>query len=270
MLSSTDLIALNLSLFQLPLPSLTPPLPHTDFSSSDRQSFLDTLFRNASENLRSIVPLSALLPALSNLAPSSYIENFSTLCKESIRFYGLRPRCLLTGTSYQWDDLFKMRAALMSQHHSGSYFILQHGGNMGLSLFNQAEDHQLLTANIFLTWGWNSSHASARSFYSHKRLFTTLPSVRSDILFLTSAYPRYFYSYYSAPIGFENISHLLQLIYLSSRLLDTTQFRIRFRCDEYPHSWSTASLISQVDPRIITSNVESTSITVISRMPPFL
>ena len=65
MLSSTDLIALNLSLFQLPLPSLTPPLPHTDFSSSDRQSFLDTLFRNASENLRSIVPLSALLPALS-------------------------------------------------------------------------------------------------------------------------------------------------------------------------------------------------------------
>lgn len=88
--------------------------------------------------------------------PIIYLEGLSSLgdLTSSLR-WAKKPKAIVTGNSFYYDDIFKVWCAERVEY-GAPLIALQHGGHFGLAeSFNH--DHQIAISNQFVSWGWSDS-----------------------------------------------------------------------------------------------------------------
>ncbi len=232
-ISLVDLSKLQLAMGQLPWP--VSPLVKVEGTEHNLQlrATIDT-------GLEGISTFESLLDTLiRKWIPRAYIENFQEFRESALKNFPSSPEVIYTANAYQADDGFKMWAAHHVIENGVPLAIGQHGGNMGIALFSQAEDHQKAIADKFFTWGWigegDDKVQSAPAMKLGK--LKAKPDNRGDILITTASYPRYFYCHYSIPVAGQYLNYLQDQIDFI-KCLDTNlcQF-VRIRPDSDSFGW---------------------------------
>ncbi len=175
--------------------------------------------------------------------PKIYLEEFSDFRLKVLSSFPDKPRAIYTGNAYQEDDGFKTWCAEQQEFHGVPLIIAQHGGNMGISRFNQTEDHQKLIAERFLTWGWNEGkNPNVIPFPALKLLPWKIKHNDSGkILLTTASYPRYFYCHYAVPIAGQYLEYINEQITFLARLVPDALDDILIRPDQDNFGWSFAA-----------------------------
>jgi len=151
--------------------------------------------------------------------PKYYLESFLCARSKALNLFPKNPVKILTGTAYQANEGFKIWIA-EQKIKNVPLIILQHGGNMGLSLRNQTEDHQLKVANHFLSWGWKRKNYYNISIAPALQLLQKNISRRVDgsIAVFLATYPKYFYCSYSVPFAGQYLNYIDSIIDFASNL----------------------------------------------------
>jgi putative transferase (TIGR04331 family) len=145
--------------------------------------------------------------------PKIYLENFLCARSKALNLYPKNPTRIFTSTAYQAKEGFKIWVAEQKKKNV-PLIILQHGGNMGLSLRNQSEDHQLKIANQFLSWGWKRKNYHNITKSPPLQLLRQNINCRVDgsIAVLIGVYPKYFYCGYSVPFAGQYLKYADSII----------------------------------------------------------
>lgn len=171
--------------------------------------------------------------------PRAYLEDFQGLEKEALRKFPQNPDVILTANAYQSDEGFKIWAAHQAMKNT-PLIIEQHGGNMGIGLFNQSEDHQIKIADTFASWGWSSCAsknvlpmpsiplASSRVLISKNN---------GNILMTIASYPRYFYAHYSIPVAGQVLRYVEEQIAFVKMLEPETHRALKIRLSDDLYGW---------------------------------
>jgi putative transferase (TIGR04331 family) len=200
--------------------------------------------------------LSLLNKFIINLMPKSYLEDFGTLRHKVLKYFPVDPKMIITGIGYQVDDSSKIWIA-EKKNEKVPYVIIQHGGNMGIAHHNQAELHQIKTADFFCSWGWVTPE--------FKKKIIPMPSLQlikkkirndisGDILVLLGNYPRFFYSHYSVPIASQFYEYIKRhdVILNISNSEKSRKLTIKLNGEDY--NWGTKRYINQKYPFVKIAN----------------
>ena len=140
--------------------------------------------------------------------PVAYLEGYNLLSSRSLKTYPCTAKKIFDKNSWNTDDLSKVWIA--NQVQSGKkYYIGQHGGNYGVSLWNFTEDHQLLISDKFISWGWIDEKFSNIAPLGNN---STKMERSSDILgkdralLVQMALPRFSYHMYSVVVGTNQLN----------------------------------------------------------------
>ena len=142
--------------------------------------------------------------------PKSYLEDYIKLTYNISKKMPTQPKSIFTANAYQADDIFKIWAA--EQKDLGVPLIIgQHGGQFGITKFNQTIDHQLLISSKFITWGWtedlndNVIPMPSMQLSGNNSIKSTKDG---DILCVLSSHPPYFYCHQSLPVSEQFLSYI--------------------------------------------------------------
>ena len=164
--------------------------------------------------------------------PKIYVEGFVAFRERALRELPKNTRVIYTVNAYQGDDTFKFWCA--ERMSSGARLIVgQHGGNFGVSLINQTEDHQLKIADDFLSWGWKrAGYFNVTPQASIKLSNNKIQQCDSgDILHVLACFPRYFHCHYSMPAAGQFLDYLEEQIDFIKQLDGETASKIKLRLD---------------------------------------
>jgi putative transferase (TIGR04331 family) len=217
-----------------------------DFPPSKRNLSLREKLSNitfASKGFESV--LARLIPLF---IPKSYVEDFPKLRANALKTLPKNPTSIFTANAYQADEMFKVWAA-ENQFLGIPLLIGQHGGTFGMASVHQSEEHQLRTANNFVTWGWESAGCDKIVRLPSMQLSGRASIKRNQngsVLHVLSSFPRYFYQYYSMPAAGQYLVYIKNQIKFLSELdedvLDKT--RIRLDASSSNRAWDTAKALS--------------------------
>lgn len=186
------------------------------------------------------IPFERLLDRLiPRMIPRLYVEDFADLMTDALSKMPHRPKVLMTANAYQADDAFKLWAA----HHVAKgvpLVIAQHGGNMGLSRFNQTEDHQIRSADVFASWGWTRQETPNVYPLPALKLVGDTPRFdpRGEIIVATGAFPRYFYCHYSVPVAGQVLEYISAQLRFRDGLDPRFGGLLKFLLDRDEFGWS--------------------------------
>jgi putative transferase (TIGR04331 family) len=179
------------------------------------------------------------------LMPKAYLENFAQLSSEAYKIFPKNTRVIVTANAYQADDSFKIWAAC-NVEKGVPLIIEQHGGNFGIGRVNQSEDHQVMIADFFASWGW--SNESIKSIKPMPSLLLTeynsKPNGSGDIIVALPSFPRYFYNFISFPAGGQFLNYIDEQLKLFSLLSGPARERLRIRLDSDSFGWEIKSRLS--------------------------
>lgn len=215
------------------LPILVEPeikLPPTAVDKNKR----DALFICQGKNKFEIF-FEALIPLF---IPKLYVENFLCARSKALNLYPRNPTRIFTSTAYQANEGFKIWAAEQKTKNV-PLIILQHGGNMGLSLRNQSEDHQLKIANQFLSWGWKRENYHNITKAPPLQLLRKNINTRSGgtIAVVVGAYPKFFYCGYSSPFAGQCLTYADSIIDFVNNLDERTKELIELQIPQNGSDW---------------------------------
>ncbi|MGA1823448.1 MAG: LIC12162 family transferase [bacterium] len=220
-----DLIRLQLSLGQIPYPYG----PFVEISNSDveiklRNQLEINLATNKFEEIfENLIPWQI---------PKVYVEGFERMHYLTQRYFPRNIKGIFTGNAYSHDEAFKVWAADLVEEGK-KLLISQHGGNMGVALWNQSESHQISICDRFYSWGWASNEqAKIKPLPAVKLLSNSFINSNNSgpILLVLASFPRYFYCSYSIPVAGQILNYINETIVflksLSSAIVDLIQIRL--------------------------------------------
>jgi putative transferase (TIGR04331 family) len=163
---------------------------------------------------------------------------------------------IITGIGYQVDDSLKIWIA-EKKNEKVPYVIIQHGGNMGIAHHNQAELHQIKTADFFCSWGWVMPE--------HIKKVIPMPSLQlirkkiknetsGDILVLLGNYPRFFYSHYSVPIASQFYEYIKRHDVILNIANSKKSRKLTIKLNGEDYKWDTKGYINQKYPLVKIAN----------------
>ena len=157
---------------------------------------------------------------------------------KALNFFPKNPVKIFTGTAYQANEGFKIWVA-EQKIKNVPLIILQHGGNMGLSLRNQSEDHQLRVANHFLSWGWKRKNFYNISIAPALQLLQKKISHRVDgsIAVVIATYPKYFYCSYSVPFAGQYLNYIDSIIDFATNLDERPKKLVELQLPQDTWNW---------------------------------
>lgn len=189
-----------------------------------------------------------LAELISEWMPRAYVEDFGLVRDSAVSSYPRQPRAIFTETSFQGEDGFNVWAAYQTQR-GVPLVIGQHGGNMGIARINQSEQHQIRTADAFVSWGWSDRRdANVRPLPALKLAFESADPVScedGDVLILMASYPRYFYCHYSIPVAGQVLAYVKEQLELVELLDAQRETTTRVRMDADIFGWDTTQLFHE-------------------------
>jgi putative transferase (TIGR04331 family) len=230
-----DLARLQLSLGQLPYlapPSVSSPLPHPDPALRGFTSALkvETEF---DEVLRQV---------LAAQIPTTYIEGYAQHREHALRTYPKKARVIYTANAQAGNDAFKLWAA--ERVEDGAELIIgQHGGQYGVGLWGQDEDHEIAIADRFFSWGWTCAENPKVKPMPVVKLNAGLKRVKPNrsgpVLWVQGALPRYSYCMYSVPVASQFEIYLDEQLSFARSLPPDIRDHLRIRSYQYDYGWDT-------------------------------
>jgi putative transferase (TIGR04331 family) len=194
---------LQLKLGQFPKRFIEEDIPEFENNHEIRKQLEIDLRGNDFERI-----VSKLIP---KQIPKSYLEGYKSLKDHpSVKRWPLRPKAILTSNSHIGHDLFKIWISQKKQ--SGAKLVLsQHGGHYGIGKFSFHEDHEVLTSNTYLTWGWNDpKHKNVTPSVCVK--YGNQKKIHWDrngkLLLVQNSMPRYSYWLYSSSQSSQVLDYL--------------------------------------------------------------
>ena len=171
--------------------------------------------------------------------PLVYVESFDSFRKMTLEQFPSSPEVIFTANAYQADDGFKIWAAHHVVERGVQLVIGQHGGNFGIALFNQTEDHQIAIADVFASWGWSdSSRPTVQALSAMKASgLGARADVCGDILLTAASLPRYFYCQYAIPIAGQSLRYLQDQIQFIEELSPEIRHLVHIRMDTDVFGW---------------------------------
>jgi putative transferase (TIGR04331 family) len=231
--SHKSLIKLQLTLRQMPnLYWGMIELPDTAVNKQLRGQLKLNIANNEFEKI-----LETLIPAQ---IPIAYIEAFRDLQARAGGYYRNGVKVIYTANAYSGDEGFKIWCA--EKVEKGAKFAIgQHGGNMGTSLIQQSEDHQIAVSDRFYSWGWINRDEKIIKPMPAGKLIDLRKNVRSDpngpILWVTASLPRYSYCLYSVPIGPQYLNYMKSQIAFAKRTSKPAFELLQIRLDNSDFGW---------------------------------
>jgi putative transferase (TIGR04331 family) len=155
-------LKLNIILNQIPIIYKTETLIPEKFDPQVRKSI--NIEKNADDSIEKVVRF--LLPYL---IPSTYLENYQYIKKisQSLK-WPKNPKKIITGNSYDFDELFKIWTAHKVKEGS-KYFIFQHGILHGNHIFSEQTNEYKVCDNFFY-WGKKHNNEKKISMFNFKVL----------------------------------------------------------------------------------------------------
>ena len=135
--------------------------------------------------------------------PVSYLEGYNFLVSRSLKTYPITAKEIFDKNSWNTDDLCKVWIANQVQIGK-KYYIGQHGGNYGVSLWNFTEDHQLSISDKFISWGWiDKKHTNIIPLGNSATKLAKPSDIlgRDRALLVQMALPRFSYHMYSVVVA---------------------------------------------------------------------
>ena len=180
-----------------------------------------------------------LAKSIGEWVPRIHLEDYKLNKTYTLKTYPKNPKIIFTANAYLHDELFKIWVGEKCVKNSSRLLIGQHGGFFGSAKVIQEEDHQIEISDTFISWGWDKSHVKnikpMESFKLCEQVKT--PNLNGDILLATASYPKYFYSYYSAPIAGQNVKYLRGVEYFLNNLNDEVRSLIKIRIQKNEDYW---------------------------------
>jgi putative transferase (TIGR04331 family) len=162
--------------------------------------------------------------------PIDFIEAYSQI-ENNIELYPWpkSPKVIFTSNSHNSDDVFKIWAAKKVEY-GAKLIIGQHGGMFGASRIIFQEYHDLLIADKYFNWGWDTDKKNVSKvgmLKSIRKRVDKTSGCRKNLLMVAPKFPRYFHQMLSKPISSkqwgdyflwqsEFVSHLNKNIYNSA------------------------------------------------------
>jgi putative transferase (TIGR04331 family) len=214
--------------------------------------------------------LSLLNEFIINLMPKSYLEDFGALRLSVLKNFPVDPKMIITGIGYQVDDSLKIWIA-EKKNEKVPYIIIQHGGNMGIAHHNQAELHQIKTADFFCSWGWVMPELIKKviPMPSLQLIRKKIKNETSgDILVLLGNYPRFFYSHYSVPIASQFYEYIKKHDVILNIANSKKSRKLIIKLNGEDYNWDTKGYINQKYPlvKIANTNIKLPRLLSMSRL----
>jgi len=198
--------------------------------------------------------------------PKAYLEAYEQASILSEKYFPKKIKSIFTANAYAADDIFKIWAAGKTEQGIELY-IGQHGGNIGVGLWEQREDHQIAISDKYFSWGWDSDDSPhikslpASKLLNHKKIIP--PKSSGDILIAMASFPRYFYSSFSMPIAGQFLNYYSQQIKLLKLLNPKILEIIKIRLNVPDFDWELKSRFSDNGYH---HNLEGTKIGIYKRL----
>ena len=254
-----NLIKLQLEMGQFPY--LQGPVVETKNIAVNKK-LRDLFIINLQENefgriLDLIIPLQM---------PKCYLEGFGQLKILANKYFPKKIKSIYTANSYSHDDVFKIWAA--GQIEKGNkLYIGQHGGNLGVCLWSQREDHQITVSDKYFSWGWNDKQNDHIKPMPAAKLLNLknkiVPKNSGDILSILASFPRYFFCSFSMPIAGQFLDYINFQVQLTKRLEPGLLKLYRVRLDSTDYGWDTLERFSDDD---LIDNIETSNIKLFDRL----
>ncbi|MBF0380664.1 MAG: hypothetical protein HQL69_06585 [Magnetococcales bacterium] len=153
-----------------------------------------------------------LLDSLLHLQiPKIYLEGFQKIRNNILQVFPKQPKIILTANGYNSNDIFKIWAAEKTAKDA-KLVIAQHGGNFGMALWGQSEDHQVAIADKFYIWGRpNRSENHLQQMSAGKLLRAKknlVPSENGKMYMVLAELPRTSYWMYSIPVASQFLNYI--------------------------------------------------------------
>ena len=172
--------------------------------------------------------------------PTAYIESYELIKKKAIKFFPKHPAVILTSNAYDSNEAFKFWVASKKESINTKYIINQHGGNFGICFYNQSEKHQILTSDIFTTWGWidsNNKKIKPMPSYKLQQLKYKRRNNSSNIQLLVASYPKHFYTLVDQPNASQNIEYFKGIESLLNKLENNVKRKLKIRIHQDLYGW---------------------------------
>ena len=172
--------------------------------------------------------------------PTAYIESYKLIKKKTIKFFPKHPAVILTSNGYDSNEAFKFWVASKKESINTKYIINQHGGNFGICFYNQSEKHQILTSDIFTTWGWidsNNKKIKPMPSYKLQQLKYKRRNNSSNIQLLVASYPKHFYTLVDQPNASQNIEYFKGIESLLNKLENDVKRKLKIRIHQDLYGW---------------------------------
>ena len=172
-INSKDLSFLNVLLGQVPVIRV---VQYKDRISKPDLSLRERLNLKISSNSKFAM---FLIKQLQSQIPRIYLEDFKWAADRACLAYPKKPKSIITGYGFLDDDVFKIWTA--EQIEKGTKLsIFQHGGQFGMRLFDQTEDHQFAISDRFYSWGWEADDSGKIVPISSPKLSKAARVVKPD------------------------------------------------------------------------------------------
>lgn len=172
--------------------------------------------------------------------PTAYIESYELIKKKAIKFFPKHPEVILTSNAYDSNEAFKFWVASKKESINTKYIINQHGGNFGICFYSSSEKHQILTSDIFTTWGWidsNNKKIKPMPSYKLQHLKYKRRNNISNIQLVIASYPKHFYTLIDQPNASQSIEYFFGIESFLKKLENNVKRNLKIRIHQDLYGW---------------------------------
>jgi len=132
--------------------------------------------------------------------PRCYVEGYAYVSGRVNDIKRKKPHFIISAIGWYFNEMFKFYAARMKS--KGSKLVgVQHGGDYGYSLYQSAFIFELKNKDMFFSWGWGKGMDKIKALPNPhlSRIKNTYSNRGDGILYISTNYPKHFFSLLSYP-----------------------------------------------------------------------
>lgn len=245
-LQTNDLRKLLLSMGQAPNP-YTPKYLDIDYQP-------DPALRNKVVFHENEDQFEALLNGLLfEQIPTVHLEGYADMNNRALDSFPKNPKIIYTANAFSVDEGFKLWAAY-KVNQGAKLIIGQHGGHYGIGLMSTTEDHEISISNKFFTWGWslNGNHKTIPMPSGNLAGLKgkVQPNPGGNILWVAMVLPRYFYFFYSVPVGPQVANYIQEQERFAKTVSQDVHDLLLLRLYHNDYGWDQEKRWSEADPNL--------------------
>ncbi len=181
--------------------------------------------------------------------PKIYLEGYRRVSDHVKKNYPSKTKLIFNSNFHSTGEDCKIWTA--QQVENGSKLALaQHGGYYGTAKMLDSENYELEICDKFLSWGWKDSNNNKivplRSGYLSEAAKIKNNNTNGHILYVLVSLPRYFYRFFSSPIGPQMINYFDYQRSFLAHLDDSVKTKIKTRFYPGDYGWNEKVLFKEM------------------------